>query len=154
MFRTRDSTMQNSFVQEFDRFLQEKKLRRTPERFKILTEIKKIDRHFEADDLILHLQREKIIISRATVYRTLSLLEESNILRKFRFDENHFHYELHPKNSHHAHLVCVKCGTIIEFDDQELEELQARICREYRCLPVKRTVEIYGVCAKCRKKEN
>ena len=146
--------MQQTFVQEFDRFLRDKKLRRTPERFKILAEIKKIDRHFEADDLILHLQKKKIIVSRATVYRTLSLLEESNILRKFRFDENHFHYELQPKNSHHAHLVCVQCGAIMEFDDQELEILQARICREYQYQPVKRTVEIYGVCAKCRKNAN
>ena len=138
-------------VENFDQYLNEKKLRHTPERYRILEEIKNINRHFEADDLFFQLRQKKIPVSRATVYRTLSLLEESGIVRKFRFDEDHYHYELNMESSHHAHLVCTICGSIVEFDDQELEKVQMQVCKEKNYKPVRRTVEIYGVCPECQK---
>ena len=145
-------TLEHNIVENFDHFLDEKNLRHTPERYRILEEIKNINNHFEADDLVFHLRQKKIQVSRATVYRTLTLLEESGIVRKFRFDENHFHYELNEESSHHAHLVCTNCGKIIEFDDQDLEDIQMQVCNENRYQPVRRTVEIYGVCPTCQQK--
>ncbi len=141
-----------SLVKNFDRYLTEMKLRHTPERYRIIKEIKKINNHFEADDLVFQIRKKKIPVSRATVYRTLALLEESGFLRKFRFDEKHCHYELKTENPHHAHLVCTECGKIAEFDDDELDKIQTEVCGEYNYQPVRRSVEIYGVCPKCRQK--
>lgn len=141
-----------TIVQDFDEYLQRNNLRHTPERYRILKEIKRINDHFEADELFFQLRQKNIAASRATVYRTLSLLEESGIIRKFRFDENHFHYELITEKAPHAHLVCSHCGKIKEFDDDALEAIQAQICDDYQYQPVRRTVEIYGVCPACQTK--
>ena len=147
-----ESKIAQKVVKGFGEFLQKNNLRHTPERYRILEEIKKINDHFEADELFFQLRKKNIAASRATVYRTLSLLEESGIIRKFRFDENHFHYELITENTHHAHLVCTNCGKILEFDDDALEKIQAQICDDYQYQPVRRTVEIYGVCPECQAK--
>lgn len=148
-----ESKIDQTIVEGFDEFLVKNNLRHTPERYNILQEIKKSSDHFEADELFFQLRQKKIAVSRATVYRTLSLLEESGIIRKLRFGENHYHYELITTKKPHAHLVCTNCGKIIEFDDKALEKIQNQICDKNRYQPVRRTVEIYGVCPACQLKK-
>lgn len=141
---------EETLIKEFSQFLNENNLRRTPERNRIVEEIKNLGNHFDADELVFQIKQKGISVSRATVYRTLALLEESGCVRKFRFDENHFHYELRTRAASHAHLVCMCCGRIIEFDDAALDRIQKRICQENNYQPVRRNVEIYGVCPECQ----
>ena len=104
-------------------------------------------RHFQADELYLRLAKGKArAVSRATVFRTLRLLCECGLLRKVAFVDRHSHYE---HLFGHAHLICSKCGRIIEFRDQSVSRALARICKAKKFLPASRKVEVVGLCAKC-----
>ncbi len=138
---------------QFKKFLKDRQYKQTGERYTILEEIEKMERHFEADDLVIQLRQKGKRISRATVYRTLHLLEQCGIVRKVRFGENHSHFELAWEKSNHAHLICTGCGQVIEFDDKALEEVQNKIAKKHKFIPLRRTVEIYGVCPACQKKQ-
>ena len=135
----------------FQKFLKDRHYKQTGERYTILDAIENMDSHFEADELVMQLRREGKRISRATVYRTLHLLEECGIVRRVRFGESHNHFELSLDKANHAHLICTVCGKVIEFDDSRLEEVQEQICKTYGFSPVQRMVEIYGVCPECQK---
>ena len=83
-------------------------------------------------------------ISIATVYRTVKLLEESNIIDKHEFKEGKSRYEAATEN-HHDHLIDVKSGEIIEFVDEEIEKLQEKIAAKYGYKLVDHKLELYGV---------
>ena len=145
-------TKKKSLHQVFQKFLKDHQYKQTGERYAILDEIEKMNNHFEADDLVMRLRQQGKRISRATVYRTLHLLEDCGIVRRVRFGENHNHFELSLEEANHAHLICTECGSIVEFEDSKLANVQETICSQYGYLPVRRMVEIYGVCPKCQRK--
>ena len=98
----------------------------TPEREAILGQVFATHEHFEADDLLLRLKKKNIRISRATIYRTLELLVKSRLVRKVTFGENHTHYEHTFGHKHHDHLICVKCGNVLEFTNPNIEQSKTR----------------------------
>lgn len=103
--------------------------------------------HFQADELYLRMAQNKSpAVSRATVYRTLRLLCECGLLRKVAFVDRHSHYE---HLFGHAHLICSKCGKIIEFRDQNVSRALEKVCKAKKFRPVSRKVEVVGLCAKC-----
>src|SRR3989338_2773439 len=91
-------------------------------------------------------------VSKATIYRTLSLLVQCGLLREVIFGEKHSHYEHVHENEHHDHLVCSGCGKIIEFTDEELERLQDAVCLQYQFLPESHRLQIQGLCKECQRK--
>jgi len=108
--------------------------------------------HFLADDLLRIVnarRREKI--SRATVYRTLALLEESGLLRRERYGGEVSSYEKALHEGHHDHLICTECGSVTEFYSDELEKTQRRIARRHRFKSTDHVLQIFGVCEKCAK---
>jgi Fur family ferric uptake transcriptional regulator len=135
-------------------YCKQKSLKYTPERKRILEAVCSMESHFEADDLYLKL-REKggRRISRATVYRTLPLLEESGLIRRVIFVDKRTHYEHVYDHLHHEHLICIKCGKIIEFYKQSLEEALDDIARKNRFTSVAHKLEITGYCDNCSKSE-
>lgn len=135
-------------------YCKQKSLKYTPERKRILEAVCSMDNHFEADDLYLNL-RETIgrRISRATVYRTLPLLEESGLIRRVIFVDKRTHYEHVHDHRHHEHLICLKCGKIIEFYRQSLEDSLEDIARQNRFTSVAHKLEITGYCDACSKDE-
>jgi Fur family ferric uptake transcriptional regulator len=131
-------------------YCKQKNLKYTPERKRILEAACSMDNHFEADDLYLTLRKSGgRRISRATVYRTLPLLEESGLIRRVIFIDKHTHYEQVYDHLHHEHLICLKCGKIIEFYRQSLEDALDDIARENRFTPVAHKLEITGYCDDC-----
>jgi len=139
-----------SELERFIGFLRRKRLKVTQERLDVLREIKTIDGHFEAEDLVIRLRQQGKSVSKATVYRTLPLLLESGLVRQsFLTGEKQTYYEhtLGPKR--HEHLICTHCGKIIEFTSPQLEEALAAVYKECQFLPEKRRIEIYGTCAEC-----
>jgi Fur family ferric uptake transcriptional regulator len=88
-------------------------------------------------------------VSRASVYRTLPLLVESGIIEEVERVDKHAHYEKIPKNGHHDHMICTRCGKVIEFYSEGLEELQEKICRQKNFSGMRHSLEILGVCEKC-----
>ena len=137
----------------FRDYLEQSQLKYTPERKVILREIFSLHNHFEADELYLKLRQiGGQRISRATVYRTLPLLEESGLIRRVVFVDKHTHYERAYGHMHHEHLICVNCGNVIEFYKKSLEDSLEEVARENAFEPIGHKLEITGYCKKCSKK--
>jgi Fur family ferric uptake transcriptional regulator len=90
-----------------------------------------------------------ITIGIATVYRTLTLLEDSGIASSLSFGTQGKKYELGLKK-HHDHLICTECGEIIEFFDAVIEERQEEIARKFHFKMHDHTMKIIGLCEKCQ----
>ena len=87
----------------------------------------------------------------ATVYRTLKLLKECGLAAERHFDDGQARYEaVEGEAQHHDHIICERCGKIVEFTSQELERLQERIGRFLGFVVSRHRMELYGICAECR----
>jgi Fur family ferric uptake transcriptional regulator len=84
-------------------------------------------------------------ISIATVYRTVRLFEEANIIERHDFRNSRARYEKIDETHHHHHLINVKTGEVIEFENDQLEKLKRKICRELGFEMVGERLELYGV---------
>ncbi len=89
-------------------------------------------------------------VGQATVYRTLKLLVESGLANRSRFGGAASRYEVSEEGEHHDHLVCTRCGRLIEFHNETIEALQEKIAREHGFEIQDHKMEIYGLCATCR----
>ena len=84
-------------------------------------------------------------ISIATVYRTLRLFDIANIIERLDFGDGRARYEIATGNSHHHHLIDVKTGKVLEFENEELELIKVRIAKELGYKLVGERLELYGV---------
>jgi Fur family transcriptional regulator, ferric uptake regulator len=135
------------------RFLKERELRPTRERFLLLEEIMRTGGHFDADELFAGMNARGVQISRATVYNTLDLFVECGLLSKYRFGENHSRFEKAFGRPRHDHLICLECGDIIEFVSERVNKLQQEVCTDHKFKPHNSTFQIFGVCARCQSKK-
>ena len=102
------------------------------------------DEHYTADKLKDTLADSGETIGLATIYRVLTQLEIADLIQKNNFDDNQSAYEI--KKSHHDHLICTKCGNIIEFVNSDLENLQERISKEYNFSLESHVMTLFGSC--------
>lgn len=112
----------------FKNFLKQGKNRITPERFEVLDATLEYNGHFGADDLFIQLKNLKSKVSRATVYNTLELLAQCDLLSKRNFGDNLTRYESNFKKLTHDHLICIHCGKIVEFSDPRLSKIPQEVC--------------------------
>ena len=134
---------------KFISFLADRNLKLTRERDEIFQAVHAKKKHFAPDDLFLEMKTGGSKISRASVYRTIPLLVESGMIEEVERVDKHAHYERVPENGHHDHMICTRCGRVIEFYSEGLEELQQRICRQKNFNGMRHSLEILGVCEKC-----
>ena len=139
--------------EKFAEFLRRAGLKMTSTRRSVLEEVFRSHDHFDADELYLRLKERQEKVSRATVYRTLILLVSSGLVRKMALGNGRSTYEHVLGHPHHDHLVCVKCGRILEFHHTGIEELQMQVCRDFEFKMLSHTQQIYGICKKCSVKE-
>ncbi len=137
--------------EKFKEFLASKNLKFTEERQAILDCIFASHKHFEADELLVELRLNDKRISKATIYRTLALLVQSGLLREVIFGERHTHYEHIYGHEHHDHMICNKCGKIIEFVEYKIEKLQDDVCKRYKFKAESHRMQIHGLCEDCCK---
>ncbi len=128
----------------FRRFLLSRDLKYTPERAAVLDEIIAIDRLFEVEELHDGLRRRGLEISRATVYRTIRLLQDAGILSAALFDNKPSHYQLVFGRVSRQSIVCVRTGQSVELDSPELAALRDRICRELGWDAIGHRFQIYA----------
>jgi Fur family transcriptional regulator, ferric uptake regulator len=128
------------------------KLRATPERFAILDAVLESQGHFDAEGLYYRLITAGVKVSKATIYNTLDLLQECGLVSKYRFAENSSRYEKAFGRPHHHHLICLECGDILEFVNEKLERIQDEVCTERRFTPQSSSLQVFGICSKCKKK--
>ncbi|MDD5014808.1 MAG: Fur family transcriptional regulator [Atribacterota bacterium] len=138
--------------QQFEEFLKSKELKYTSERKLILEAIFLFDKHFEVEELFEELRKQGNDVSRATIYRTIPLLLQSGLIAETFRSQDKISYENIFNKRHHDHLLCIKCGKIIEFYNRKIEELQEEVCRKYNFVPVEHRLGIKGYCEDCNKK--
>jgi Fur family ferric uptake transcriptional regulator len=139
-------------IHRFQNFLAGHGLKLTNERVALVRQIFSQHYHFEADELLFKMKEKKLKISRATIYRTLELLVKSGMVRRVHLGEDHYHYEYVSGNSHHDHLICTTCGSVIEFHDPLLEQRQLEICERKKFTPTFHNLQILGLCDACQRK--
>ena len=108
------------------------------------------DQHLSTEELYLKLKESMPGIGFATVYRTLKLFAESGIAREIQFGDGQTRYEHLHAGEHHDHLVCTRCGAIMEFENETIEKLQAEVARNHGFTIMNHKLELYGICAKCK----
>jgi Fur family ferric uptake transcriptional regulator len=135
--------------QKFREFMRSKGLKLTKERQDILNEIGNMKKHFDPDELFIKLKTKGSKVSRASVYRTIPLLIESGFIEEVVRVDRHAHYERVSEKQHHDHMICMKCGRVIEFYSPTLEMLQNEICQKEKFKGIRHTLEILGYCEKC-----
>jgi len=138
---------------DFKSLLKKNSLKYTVQREVILETLYNSDIHLTPESLH-HLIQEKypdLKTGIATVYRTLTLLEESGMVTSLSFGAQGKKYELGIKK-HHDHLICTVCGSITEFVDEEIEKRQQKITQELGFKMSDHSMQIYGICKKCQTK--
>lgn len=137
-------------LENFKNLLKKNNLKFTIQREVILETLYNSDEHLTPEALHNLIQEKfpNLNTGIATVYRTLSLLEESDMVTSLSFGAQGKKYELGAKH-HHDHLICTDCGSITEFYDEKIEERQRKIADELGFKMVDHSMQIYGVCKDC-----
>lgn len=130
-------------------------LKSTTQRDSILQSFVQAGRHVSAEELYGLIKKRFPGIGYATVYRTLKLLAEAGIAEERRFEDGFTRYEYRPSDrGHHDHLICTRCGEIIEFENERIEALQGDVAKKNGFQVQSHKLEIYGLCAGCQVKRN
>ena len=111
--------------------LRKEGLRYTSQRQAVWDEIKKSEEHRDAEDIYLQLKSNNHNVSRATVYRTIDVLVKNQMVRKMDLGDGRNLFEPRIDDEHHDHMICLDTGKIIEFFDEELENLQDKIAEKH-----------------------
>jgi len=137
---------ENTILKEY---LAKKGLRLTSERERILEEVFSRHDHFDAETLFQVFHERGEDISRATIYRTMPLLVESGLVQEAMRCGERVQYEHIYGHKSHGHLVCIKCGKIMEFENDKLEKIKERVCKEHGFKSTEFRFGIKGYCRNC-----
>lgn len=130
----------------FSNYLKKKGLKITSQRLLVAEKIFGIDSHFTVDSLAESLKDRRNEISRATIYRIVSVMVEAGLLTEHNFGQNARYYEHIPGQQHHDHILCLDCGRIDEFVNTEIEQLQVKMAGEYGYTLADHSLNLYGRC--------
>jgi Fur family ferric uptake transcriptional regulator len=128
-----------------------KGLRSTDQRRLIVETFFRSPSHVSIEELLAQVRARDPRVGYATVYRTLKLLTECGVAFERRFGDGLTRYELADEESHHDHLICLECASIIEFEEPRIEELQEAIAKRHGFAVRSHKHELYGVCADCQR---
>ena len=137
-------------LNKFSKVLKKENLKLTRQRQAVLKDVMENMGHRECDEIFDHLKHEGKEVSRATVYRTVFILEKYGFLRKLELGDGRARYEYKLGMGHHDHMVCIECAKIIEFFNAEIEDLQEKICDDMNFKLVRHIHQLFGLCETCR----
>ena len=130
-------------------YLEDHSLKHTKQREAILEVFLEVQGHITGEDLYQRVRERHAGIGYTTVYRTMKLLCEAGLASERHFDDGVARYEV--EHEHHDHLVCTRCGKIVEFECQMIERAQNEIVERYGFRLLRHRHELYGHCPDCRK---
>lgn len=130
----------------------DKECKLTPQRQKILKVFMDNEaKHLSAEDVYSILKKKHPDIGLATVYRTLDLLADMEVLQRMDFGDGRCRYEFTQNEiHHHHHLICTRCGMVTEFADDLLDSLEEAIAKRSGFEVVDHQLKFFGYCTKCR----
>ena len=135
----------------FRRSLKEKGLKSTAQRDDIAHVFFGSHRHLSIDELYREVRKVNPRVGYATVYRTIKLLKECDLADEQHFADGQTRYENAERGEqHHDHILCDRCGRIVEFSDESLERLQEEISARLGFVLARHRLELYGICRECR----
>ena len=130
----------------FSACLKQRNQRQTPERFAVLEEAYATEGHYDADELYLRLKQKGVRVSRATVYNTLELLLECELIIRHQFGQNQAKYERAFSYRQHDHLICMDCNELFEFCDPRLQSVQEMVAEIFQFEIKHHSLNLYGHC--------
>ncbi|HHY03986.1 MAG TPA: transcriptional repressor [Thermoanaerobacterales bacterium] len=145
----------NRRIKLVEQKLNDKDYKLTPQRrATLLVFLENQSKHLSTEDVYKLVKSKYPDIGLATVYRTLQLFDDFDIIKKLNFGDGCYRYELSDREKHqHHHLICLKCGRVYEFEDDLLEELEQKIERSNDFKIIDHVVKFLGYCNKCQKEQ-
>ncbi|MBK1972093.1 transcriptional repressor [Campylobacter sp. TTU-622] len=137
-------------LESFKKILRKGGLKYTKQREILLKTLYNSDTHYTPESLYMEIKQiePNLNIGIATVYRTLNLLEDAQMVTSISFGSAGKKYELANK-PHHDHMICKNCGKIIEFENSIIEEQQSVIAQKYNFKLTGHLMQLYGICNEC-----
>ena len=129
-------------------YLEDHNLKHTKQREAILEVFLEVEGHITGEELHRRVRRKFPQIGYTTVYRTMKLLCEAGLASERHFDDGVTRFEI--QHEHHDHLVCVRCGKIVEFECSMIESAQEKIVKTHGFRLLRHRHELYGHCPSCR----
>jgi Fur family ferric uptake transcriptional regulator len=139
------------FVRLFSRYLREQGLPITQQREAVAQVVFSSTGHLSVEEIEQRLRQGEERIGKATIYRTLDLLVKSKLVEEHDFGEGFKRYEHRlSRQPVHEHLICIECGTVLEFRSDEVARIEQRVLSDHGFEPTRHRLEIYGLCRDCR----
>jgi Fur family ferric uptake transcriptional regulator len=137
---------------DLDAYMVRRGLRSTEQRRLIIDTFFASPEHVSLDELLERVRVSDSRIGYATVYRTMKMLSDGGIAHERKFGDGFTRYELADEEAHHDHLICVECGSIEEFEEPRIEELQDEVAAHHGFEVRHHKHELYGRCRSCRER--
>jgi Fur family ferric uptake transcriptional regulator len=132
------------------RYMAQHGLKSTRQRTLIVDTFFELDGHHTVEDLWARVRSRDPKVSVATVYRTMKLLSECGLAHPRNFGDGQTRYEAAAGRGHHDHLICTRCGLIVEFENDRIEQMQDAVARKHGFTVISHKMELYGLCSACQ----
>ncbi|HZA51823.1 MAG TPA: transcriptional repressor [Myxococcaceae bacterium] len=133
------------------RYMVQHGLKSTRQRSLIIDTFFGLEGHHTVEELWARVRAKDPKVSVATVYRTMKLLSDCGLAHARNFGDGHTRYEAAVGRHHHDHLICTRCGLIIEFENDRIEALQEAVARRHAFQVLSHKMELYGLCRDCQR---
>ena len=133
-----------------NRYMAQHGLKSTRQRSLIIDTFFSVGGHLSVEELWSKVREQDTRVSVATVYRTMKLLNDCGLAHARNFGDGQTRYEAAAGREHHDHLICTRCGRIVEFENDRIEAMQQAVARKHGFTVTSHKMELYGLCRDCQ----